>query len=390
MKTQNHMVKQIVVLDIILHSTVRFGQLLQQNTRECHVAQHHTSVKLAVFGKYEHKMDKAESALQLSEEVLTGIETESINTSTVALRCLRLARLISDTAAIEWFQYETTGYPQTPDKRAENHAFTVACAHGRELISTADGEQQIFPELSIELEANIQTLQNAVGTMTTQGVSVTGDSSLSAMRELMLNVVTYTEASRKAIQKAQRLLAILRGKYYDYALSINLELKFSQRAEEIFRSYRLSVDKLLAKLAPESLKKLDAVYERLSSTHPESWVQAVTSCRRVVQEVSDALFTGSKEGTYETKSGKVLDISGDHYLNRLFASVDILSSSSTSRRLVGSNVLYVVDLIDNLHNVLNRGIHDLDDKLTYEEARAAILHTYMLLGDVATVALGEK
>jgi len=335
-------------------------------------------------------MDKVELALQLSEEILAGIETESLSTSAAALRCLRLARLISDGPAIQWFQYETTGYSETPDGHIENQAFMVACGHGREIVPSVEGKRQIFIELADEVEATIQTSQKAMGTLTTHGVSVAGEYAFAAIRELSSNVAAQTTAFLQIIKGSQRHLTILRGKYYDYVLSLNLELKFSQRAEEIFRSYRLSVDKLLAKLAPESLKRLDAAYERLSSTNPESWAQAVTSCRRVLQEVSDALFTGSKPSPYTTKSGKVLDISGDHYLNRLFASVDALASSPTSRRLVGSNVIYVVDLIDNLHNILNRGVHDLDDKLTYEEARAAILHTYMLLGDVATLVLNDK
>ncbi len=181
----------------------------------------------------------------------------------------------------------------------------------------------------------------------------------------------------------------MRGKYYDYALLVNLELKFSQRAEEVFHSYRLSVDKRLAKLAPESLRRLDAAYERLTSTNAESWSQAVTSCRRVLQEVANALLTEPKDA-YTTKSGKVLDVSGDNYLNRLFASIDMLASSSAARRLVGSNVLYVVDLVENLHNMLNRGVHDLDSKLTFEEARASILHTYVLLGDISTLMLNDN
>jgi hypothetical protein len=335
-------------------------------------------------------MDKVELALQLSEEILAGIETDSLSTSAAALRCLRLARLLSDAPAIEWFQYETAGYPRISEGYIESQAFSVACAHGRGVLPTEEGDRRIFTELADELEASIQTTQKAISTLTTQGVSVAGERAAIAMRELRQNVTAQTNAFLKIIKESQRRLTILRGSYYSYALSINLELKFSQRAEEVFHLYRLSVDRLLARLTPDSLKRLDAAYERLSSTNSESWAQAVTSCRRVLQEVSDALFTDSEYSEYTTKSGKVLDVSGDHYLNRLFACVDKLATSSTSRRLVGSNVMYVVDMIDNLHDLLNRGVHDLVDRLTYDEARAAVLHTYILLGDIASLVLRES
>ncbi len=112
-------------------------------------------------------MDKIELALQLSEEILSGIETGSLNTSTVALRSLRLARLISDATAIQWFQYETTGYPTESDGHMENQAFIIACNHGRNLISNEDGTQRIFPELADELELTIQSTQKTIGNLTT-------------------------------------------------------------------------------------------------------------------------------------------------------------------------------------------------------------------------------
>ncbi len=334
-------------------------------------------------------MDKIETALQVSEEILAGIETDTLSTSAAALRCLRVARLLSDDLAVEWLQYETGGYSRTADGYIKPRAFEVACMHGRELPQTKNGKRQIFVELPEELEAKIQATQRAMGALTTQGVSVAGEWAVVALSDLQLSVTLQTNAFVETINESQRHLTILRGKYYDYALLVNLELKFSQRAEEVFHSYRLSVDKRLAKLAPESLRRLDAAYERLTSTNAESWSQAVTSCRRVLQEVANALFTGPKDA-YTTKSGKVLDVSGDHYLNRLFASIDMLASSSTARRLVGSNALYVVDLVENLHNMLNRGVHDLDSKLTFEEARASILHTYVLLGDISTLMLNDN
>lgn len=326
---------------------------------------------------------RLELALQLSEEILTGIETETLKTSAAALRCLRLARLILDDNATEWLQYETKGYPLKSDgKHLEEKASQLACVHGRVSIQ-ANGTLSAFTEVVDELEAKVQTAQSALSNTTTKGVSIAGDNALSAMEELCSTVSVNNISYSYQIERSRRHLAILRSQYYNYALSINLELKFSKRAEEIFRSYRLSVDKQLVALAPESLKRLDAAYERLSSTNPESWSQAVTSCRRVFQEVSNSLYKDPLDKPYTAKSGKILDVSGDNYLNRLYATVDKIAASRSARHLVGSNIMYVINFIENLHNVLCRGVHNLEDQLTYEEARACILHTYMLLGDIS-------
>jgi len=333
--------------------------------------------------------NKLQLALALSEEILSGIETESLKLSTVALRCLRLARLLSDEPAIQWLQYENSGYLRTPDGFIENNAFTIACNHGRELDQTKDGKRQIFVELADELETLIETNQSTIGTLTTNGVSLSGEYVVMAMRELRTDVSARNNAVTMLIKDSRRRLTILRAQYYNYAMSINFELKFSQSAEEIFQSYRLSVDTILGKLAPESIRRLAAAYERLSSDNPESWSQALTSCRRVFQEVSDALFDhmaiSKKTEPYKTKSGKVLDLSGDNYKNRLFAIVDRISASKTSSNLVGSNIMYVVDWIENVHDVLSKGVHDLKVPLRFEDARQGILHTYIVLGDIANV-----
>lgn len=335
-------------------------------------------------------LGRSELALQLSEEILTGIETETLSTSSSALRCLRLARLILDDNAIEWLQYETKGYPLASDgKHLEKRASQIARAHGRESIQE-DGTWNAFIEVVDELEATAQAAQIAMDNFTTKGVSIAGDNAFQAIKELSNRVTVHTISSSYQIQESRRCLALLRSQYYNYALSVNLELKFSKRAEEAFRSYRLSVDKRLVALAPESLKRLDAAYERLSSSNPESWSQAVTSCRRVFQEISNSLYKGPLDKPYTTKSGKPLDVSGDHYLNRLYATIDMIAASRSARHLVGSNVIYIVDFIENLHNALCRGVHDLEDRLTYEEARACILHTYMLLGDISTLTDNSK
>jgi len=338
-------------------------------------------------------VDKLQAALELSEDILSGIETETINLAAAALRCLRLARLMSDVSAIEWLQYEAMGYPKEQEGLVRKEAFDIALAHGRSEVSSKDSERRVFLELADELTMQVQTAQEALKNFTTEGASVSGDAAWRAMNELTSTVSRSTDSLLKLVQTAQSRLCILRGQYYAYALSVNLELKFSQRAEEVFRSYRLSVDNQFIQLAPESLKRLDAAYERLSSANPESWSQALTSCRRVFQELSDALFErcckSGKEKSYTTLSGKVLDVSGENYLNRLFAVVDSLEASRSQKRLVGSELMYVVDWIEKLYDILCRGVHKLDTPLAYEDARAGILHTYMLLGDIAVLLLGN-
>jgi hypothetical protein len=330
-------------------------------------------------------MDKIEEALELSEEILSQIENQTVSLSTTTLQCLRLARLLSDFDAIEWLGYETSGYPEDQKGFIEKKAFEIGIKHGRLIGYSEDGREKGFFQLADELEQNIKTRQNSIGILTTNGVSIAGEYTNITMSNLTNKVISQTNSINSSIMQSQRQLVILRGQYYSYASKVNIELKFSQSADEVFRDYRLNVDKNLFELAPDSIRKFIAAYQRLSSNNPESWSQALMSCRRVLQEIAEALylklFSEQSDGKYTTKSGKLLDVSGDHYINKLFAVIDSLKET-TSDNLLGSHILYTIEWIENLHKVLHKGVHDIVKPLTYEQTRTGILHTYIILGDI--------
>ena len=54
-------------------------------------------------------MTKTENALVACEKVLNGIEDNTISVSLAFLLCLKIARLLNDTDAIMWLQYEYGG-----------------------------------------------------------------------------------------------------------------------------------------------------------------------------------------------------------------------------------------------------------------------------------------
>ena len=60
----------------------------------------------------EGNMTKTENALVACEKVLNGIEDNTITVTSALLLCLKIARLLNDTDAIMWLQYEYGGYPR--------------------------------------------------------------------------------------------------------------------------------------------------------------------------------------------------------------------------------------------------------------------------------------
>ena len=326
-------------------------------------------------------MSKIDRVLLSCEKVIDGIEDETITTESALLQCLKIARLLNDEESIIWLQYEYGGYPRNEEGYVLSNAWNLAYNKGRGFIQ--DGKQCIFIELASELEEKILVLQKAVGNFTTNGASVDGQYALSAMNRLTEQVHNSTNKIVNSITLAQKRLASLKAQYYEYALKKQIELTFGNIATDIFSKYREKVDNAFSNLSKETLLKLQAIEGNLNTENPELYSQALTTCRRLFESIAVELFNkyfpDYKEKIYVTKSGKEIDVSGDHYKNKLSAVIEILEDKSSTKTLIGSDIVYLLDWISNLIDLQCKGVHS---NITREHAERCILQTYMCLGDI--------
>lgn len=329
------------------------------------------------------KMNKIEKALEACEKVIDGIEDSTITTESALLQCSKIARLTNDEENLIWLQYEYGGYPKNNDGRVISDAWNIAYKKGRGYQK--DGKLYIFTELVSELEEKITAQQKAVGNFTTNGASVSGELALLAMDRLTTNVHRSTITMVADVAIAQKRLASLKAQYYEYALKKHIELNFGNVATDVFARYREQVDLAFSELSKETLLKLQAIEGKINSGNPEMYSQALTTCRRLFESTAVELFSKHfpdyKDKVYKTKSGAEIDVSGNHYKNKLSAVIEKLEGKSMKKTLVGSNVIYLLDWIDNLSNLQCEGVHS---DITKEDAERCILQTYMCLGDILT------
>ena len=326
-------------------------------------------------------MDKIRKALEACERVLDGIEDGTISVSSALLQCLKIARLLNDEEAILWLQYEYGGYPRAEDGYIVNSAWNIGYNKGRGFIK--DGEKRIFTELASELEEKVAAQLKAMSNFSTQGVSVSGEQALISMDRLTRNVDTSTVNMVTGIARSQKNLNTLKSQYYEYALKKQIELEFGNVASDIFTRYREKVDVAFSDLSKETIVKLQAIEGKIDSGNPEMYSQALTTCRRLFESVAVELFNkyfpDYNEKLYTTKSGKDIDISGDHYKNKLSAVIEKLEDKAVSKTIVGSSIVYLLDWIDNLSNLQCKGVHA---EVSKTDAERCIIQTYMCLGDI--------
>ena len=175
----------------------------------------------------------------------------------------------------------------------------------------------------------------------------------------------------------------MKSNYYDYALKKQIEIAFGNVAESIFSEYREKVENRFSSLSKDTMLKLQAIEDKINSDNPELYSQALTTCRRLFENTSKELFEqyfpGYENKMYKTKSGKEIDVSGDHFKNKLSAVIERLENKSCTKSIVGSNIIYLLDWIDNLNDLQCKGVHS---DISKQDAMSCIIQTYICLGDI--------
>ena len=338
--------------------------------------------------------NKKIKALEACEKVINGIEDGEISVSSALLLCKKIARLVNDQEGLEWLDYEHDGYPRGKDGLIKSQAWQIGAKHGRHYQEKGkDGKKKdfIFIELCNELEAAIDSDKRAMNNYTTQGYSVSGDYAVIATNNMVNAVFMGTNDLRQNIRTSERRLSILKAQYYDYAVKWQIELQFGNTAQSVFEEYQTKVDSYFTSMPTSTLQKLNAIEDLMEDGNPERYAQVLTSCRRLWTETAKSLFVeilpNYTDKTYKTKSGKEIDISGDHDNNKLSAVIETLQSKAVKNTLVGSATIYLIDWMEQINNRQSAGVHS---EVTREEAMQCIIHTYITLGDILALKASLK
>ena len=322
-------------------------------------------------------------ALEACDKVISGIEDETITVSSALLQCMKIARLVNDIEGQEWLSYEYGGYPETKDGLIVESAWEIAIQHGRGFISDEDKKQHIFIALAAVLEESIESSRTALKNYSTQGFSASGEYALLATDRMNLRVAQQTNKLLEIIQTNEKRLSILRSQYYDYAIRWKIDLQFGNTARNFFEEYQEKVSLFFASFPTTTLQKLNALEDLIEDGNPERYSQALTSCRRLWEDVAKQLFDeflpDYKDKIFKAKSGVKIDVSGDHYNNKLSAAIETLQSKAAKNTLVGSEIIYLVDWMDLILKLQSSGVHS---DITRDQAVQCIIHTYIALGDI--------
>ena len=192
----------------------------------------------------------------------------------------------------------------------------------------------------------------------------------------------YLANNRAEYVRAVAFLAAMRTALHSYATDAYLALEFGSMVEDLFTTARSSVDAFVRANCPRAAESLVAINERLSEGDRESRSAALTSCRRLLQAVADSVFP-AQERSYIDAQGSARDVSSSHYKNRLLAFVDRSVASRGSLSILTSELEHLAKRLDAVYEKACKGVHD---DVSPEEARLAVMSTYLVLAEISRAA----
>ena len=327
-----------------------------------------------------------EEAVVLSADILKDIELSQVPLSIVVLKTLRLARILNDFDFQQIFEWESSGYPRGASA-VSPEVWAAGVRASRTFFSrdsTSEAPKSVMYTESIEqMEHTV-----AMGTTSLQAAHDPDISISSANQHQRVSVPRGNAPERSRIrtdmQQASEKLASRRTLIYGYAARKHYEIRFAGLADDVFGRIRSYVDTSIGLAVPDAVKKLTAVYDNLRSDNPEDWANAAHSCRRVLQDLADAVFPAQVEMRIRNANGKEMEIKVgvDQYINRLVAYIEDSSESDRFNEIVGSHLQYIGDRLDALFGAAQKGSHST---VTKEEADRCVVYTYLLVGDILSL-----
>ncbi len=324
-------------------------------------------------------------ALVLSETILQNIELTEIPLTQVALKASRLARLLNDYDHQKIFEYEASGYPSDPDG-VPSDVWKLMQKAGR-VFFVKEGEQLVEKAYTASIASFEDTIENGrrrIDAARDPAVSISSANPNQFVSGPIGNALERNQATT-AVTQASIRLAARRGFLHSYVSARHYELKFSNVAGDIFSRIRESVDARIGDVVPSAIRKVSAIYENLASDNPEDWSNAVHSCRRLLQDLADALLPPGPDRTIDDgKKQKTIKMGADNYINRLICFVQENSGSERFDAVVGSSLGYMGDRLDAVFQAAQKGSHSTIT--SREEADRYVLYTYMIVGDIISLA----
>lgn len=187
-----------------------------------------------------------------------------------------------------------------------------------------------------------------------------------------------TDEMRRTRMAHELMLSRIRARVVRYLSREERVLGLSDDANAMFDEFRAETDVRLGRVCSDGLVKFAAACRAFMQHQPESANHALTSCRRLVKAVADALYPASEEPVVGA-DGTVHDMRDEEYINRLVQWVYENHPKGKERGIVVDALRDLHARLIKLNDLASKGVHD---EVEGEDIRFCLIQTYLTVGEV--------
>jgi hypothetical protein len=184
----------------------------------------------------------------------------------------------------------------------------------------------------------------------------------------------------------EKVIERVRQSVHDILVETEGQLESGQRRPSVFERGRKYLEQALLGRAPEALEKFQAAEEALASGGHEDLAHAVTSCRRMIKALADALYPATGEFIMG-EDGRQREMSDAAYRNRLLQFAVEQVGGATHRKLVQEALRSLGSRLERLNELSSKGVHD---EISKTEAETCVMWTYLTAADFLRIADGTS
>lgn len=339
----------------------------------------------------------AKTVEQLVEEALDGFDDADAAVSSHVRKAIRIATRRQDYISLLRLYLETfdlsvggkvrhTGMEEARanltallgEEQAGRHHFDAVMRHTRDRQQDGAADK-IFGQSIGQLEAQLAQYREILESYKRPPENLTPIDTYFVAKD-------YDSASAKLLPGLQALESVIervKQMVHDFLVDTERQIESGQRRPHVFDRGREYIEQGLRTRAPEALERFQAAEESLYGGEPEDLAHALTSCRRMVKALADALYPATDE-VITGEDGRERAMTDDAYRNRLlqFASERL---GGTHNDLVKETMRSLGARLQRLNELSSKGVHDEVNRL---EAETCVMWTYLTAADILRIADG--
>lgn len=164
------------------------------------------------------------------------------------------------------------------------------------------------------------------------------------------------------------------------------QIESGQRRPSVFERGQAYIAETLTRRAPDALAIFEAAEESLQRGTSEDLSHALTSCRRMIKALADALYPATGQ-TITGDDGREREMTDGAYNNRLLQFAIENIDGLAHRGLVKEALKGLGNRLHRLNELSSKGVHGV---VSAAEAETCLMWTYLIVADFLRISDGTS